>query len=252
MSMPPPPKPNRMMPRMPCEVIEPEEKAIDLVTRVTDEETWFLIKAHLRSDQLSDLRLIKFILSYLTCRSSPQAAEEAGYLRNRGSYYRSRPEVHAVIEAITAKALMKYGYDAGEIIERVKEIAAIDPICFENPDGSYKTHLSQIEPEARRAIKKFEVKNLFGRDANGMEIVIGQVVKVELWDKLKGLELLGREKNILKETKKIEHDVTNNMADVLLESRSRAEARMRNVVEITGRVESEISSEAGDREDDNG
>jgi hypothetical protein len=118
--------------------------------------------------------------------------------------------------------VQKYGYDAYEVIERVKEISIIDPVCFENPDGTYKTHLSQIDPEARRAIKKFKVKNMYGEDPNGMRTVVGQLVEVELYDKLKGLELLGREKNILKETKKVEHDVTSNMANLLLESKKRA------------------------------
>lgn len=120
---------------------------------------------------------------------------------------------------------MKYGYDANEVIERVKEIMDVDVIEFENPDGSFKTHLSQLAPETRRAIKKFKAKNLYGADANGMKIVIGQLLEVELWDKLKSAELLGREKSIFKETKKVEHDITTNMAHVLLESKRMADER---------------------------
>lgn len=210
---------------------------------LTDEEQLFIMQQYLRPDQISDKRILKFISSYLVCRNTAQAARDAGVADSTGHNWRQKPEIHATIEAITAKALMKYGYDASEVIERVKEIGFFDPIEFENPDGSYKTHLSQVKPEARRAVKKFIVKNLFGEDANGMKIVIGQLISVEIWDKLKGLELIGREKQIMKETKKVEHDVTGRMAEVLLESARMADVRKeamgRDVLEITGTVEGE-------------
>src|ERR1035438_1131 len=85
--------------------------------------------------------------------------------------------------------------------------------------------MSEIHTKARKAIKKFTAKNIYGQDANGMQIVIGQLLNVELWDKLKGLELLGTEKNILKKTSIITHDVTTNMAATLLESGRRADER---------------------------
>lgn len=206
--------------------------------KLNDEETVFILRQHLRRDQMDDPKVIRFVLSYMECRNQSQAAREAG-VPGRGSHLRSRPEVHAAIEALTAKAVMKYGYDATEIIERVKEISALDPIEFENPDGSFKTHMSQIKPEARRAIKKFRVKNTYGEDANGMKVVIGQIIDVELWDKLKATEMLGREKNVMKETKVVQHDVTTNMASILLASKSRAVERlesMRDVKQIEGVV----------------
>ncbi len=238
------PKPPRLTPDLP---LPPPPTPIgheeDYNPKLTDEETLYILKQYLRRDQLDDPKLLRFIMSYISNRSQSQAAREAG-MPGRGSYWRSRPEVHAVIEALTAKAVQKYGYDSSEIIERVKEIATLDPMDFENPDGSYKTHMSQMRPEARRAIKSFTVKNLFGKDANGIDMVIGQIVKVELWDKLKSLELLGREKNIMKETKKIEHDVTGRMADLLLASKKRGEERVieaRDVTMIEGRVNGEVN-----------
>jgi len=121
--------------------------------------------------------------------------------------------------------MTKYGYDAHEVVERVKEIVQLDPGIFENPDGTFKTSLMQIPPEARRAIKKFKCKNIYENDPNGIPRVTGQLIEVELWDKMRATELLGREKNIFKETKVHQHDVTANMADVLLESKRRADER---------------------------
>jgi hypothetical protein len=250
---PKPPVPNRMQtpemagpqPKVAVPPPIPTPLVHNTDHRLTDEETLYILKLHLKPSQMQDAQLLRFISSYLENRNASQAARDAGFQSKQGVYLRSRPEIHAAIEALTLKAVMKYGYDASEVIERVKEIAGIDPIEFENPDGSYKTHISQIAPEARRAIKKFKVKNLFGEDANGMKTVIGQLIEVELWDKLKSLELLGREKNIMKETKKVEHDVTSNMANLLLESKRRAEDRMlpespkdvTPVIEIEGKVE---------------
>jgi Terminase small subunit len=192
---------------------------------LTDDETMYLLKQYLLPSQLKDTKLLKFIMCYLECRNSAQAARYAGMNPSSGAYWRGKPEVHAVLEAITQKAVMKYGYDASEIVERAKEIATLDPLEFQNPDGSFKTHMSEIRPEARRAIKKFVVKNIFGRDANGMSIVIGQIISIEVWDKLKSFELLGSEKNIFKKTTVVEHDVTNKMASLLLESGKRADER---------------------------
>lgn len=212
------------------------------------------MRQYLRKDQLDQPKILKFIMAYLECRSQAQAAREAG-MDGKGSYLRSRPEIHAVIEALTAKAVMKFGYDASEVIERVKEISNFDPIEFENPDGSYKTHLSLISPEARRAIKKFKAKNIYGQDANGMQTVIGQIMEIEVWDKLKSHELLGREKNIMKQTTVQVHDVTSNMKDVLLASRRRGEIAAREVIELNpggDNADREEKSGSGDGSDGSG
>ncbi len=222
--------------------------------RMKDEDITLLFKTYLRHDQLDKPELLHFILSYCTHRNVSQAGKESGL--NNPTYWRQRPEVHACIEAITARAVIKYGYDSHEVVERAKEIATLDPIEFQNPDGTFKTHLSEIRPEARRAIKKFEAKNIFGQDANGMPVVTGVLLKVELWDKLKGIELLASEKNIFKKTTVVQHDMTNNMKDVLLESGNRAEERLRLMAArevgeseaVSGTTESSIGDEG--REDD--
>lgn len=227
MAFPPPPKGNRSpisqskAAECPFDNKEPEVED----PRLKDQEILAILQRTLRRDQLDNPQVIKFVLAWCATRSNPDAAEAAGFKRSTGGYWRGRPEIHKAIEEITAIAVVKHGYDASEIIERTKEITNFDPVEFENPDGSYKTHLSQIKPEARRAIKKFKVKNLYGQDANGMRIVIGQLIDVEIWDKMKGLELLGSEKNIFKKTTVVQHDVTSNMADLLLESGKRADER---------------------------
>lgn len=236
---PPPVGPSPPPPEIPAMTVN-NGKAGE--TLLTDAEVSYILKENLRADQYEDPRVLKFIMSYLQCRNVSQAGREAGFVHASNAYQlRNRPEVHRAIQALTEKSVMKYGYDSSEIIERVKEIAALDPVEFENPDGSFKTHLSQINPESRRAIKKFTAKNIYGKDPNGMQIVIGQLISVELWDKMKGLELLGREVNIFKETKVLQHDVTANMANILLDSKKRADQR---VIESARPVEDVTAGEA--------
>jgi Terminase small subunit len=189
--------------------------------RVTDEEMDMLFKSYLRRDQYENKALIKFILAYLECGNAAQASRESGI----PSSWRKKPEVHACIEAIRSKAVQKYGYDAHELIERLKAIANFDPINLENPDGSFKTHFSQMDYLTRAAIKEMEVKNIFGEDSNGMRIVIGQIIKIKAYDVIQASELLGTEKNVLRRTTKVEHDITTNMKDLLLGSMKRADER---------------------------
>lgn len=190
-----------------------------------DEDISFILDATLRPEHRANAEVIRFILAYIACRSVPQAALEARIPSQRAKAMMNRKDIHSAIVKITDTALMKHGLDASEIVERVKEIAFFDPASLVKPDGSFMDNMNEIPAEARRAIKKFEAKNLYELDPNGMPVVIGKLIKVEFWDKLKGNELLGREKNLFKETVKLEHDVTANMKDLLLESKQRAEQR---------------------------
>lgn len=223
---------------------------VEVDPRLKDDDVRLLFTQFLTPDHLRDERILKFILSYCNNRNASQAAKESG-MGGTGTYWRQRPDIHACIEAMTQRMLIKHGYDSHEIIERTKEIATLDPIEFQNPDGTFKTHLSEIRPEARRAIKKFKAKNIFGVDDNGMSVVTGVLLEVELWDKLKSIEMLGSEKNIFKKTTVVQHDVTNNMKDVLLESGNRAEERLRllNSREVVD-VQAESSDSGEGRSDD--
>lgn len=194
--------------------------------RLSEDETSIILRQTLLPQHREDPNILRFISNYLVCRDTKQAAREAGIPPRSGDMLRRRPDIHNCITKLTEKSVMKYGYDASEVIEKVKEIAALDPIEFENEDGTFKTSMRDIAPESRRAIKKFKAKNIYSTDPNGMRIITGMLIEVELYDKLKASELLGREKDIFKETRKVEHDVTSRMADVLLGSKQRADDLM--------------------------
>jgi len=194
--------------------------------KLDDDELRFILHSTLKPNHRGDPNILGFISSYIGNRNVSQAARSVGLTSGQGNAIRNMTDVHNAITAITQKMLNKYGFDASEVVEKVKEIAGTDPIEFVNNDGTFKTKMSEIAPEARRAIRKFKAKNIYEDDPNGMPRVVGQLIEVELWDKMKAIELLGREKDLFKETKKVEHGITEQMADVLLESSKRADDRI--------------------------
>ncbi len=223
MSMPLPP---HLQPREP-DPIGPGELHIKMPSgELTVDETAMILRTTLLPEHHCDPNVLRFIASYMRCRNNSQAANDAGLVSRAGYSLRNRPDIHLAITRLTEKSVNKYGFDASEVIEKVKEISEIDPIQFENADGTFKTHMKDIAPEARRAIKKFKAKNFYETDANGMKVLAGQIIEIELWDKMKAVELLGREKDLFKETRKVEHDITSNMAQTLLESSKRAQDRI--------------------------
>lgn len=197
---------------------------------LTVNEADFILDSCLKDKHRQDPSVISFINSFIRCKSIKQACSDAGVHYSLGYSIRHRKDVANAIDKLIGLSATKYGYDASEIFERAKEIAEFDPIDLMNPDGTYKESLHDIPPEARRCIKKLEVQNLWNKetDINGVEtkIIIGKIIKVEFWDKMKGIELAGKEKEMFKNTTKVEHGLTKDMANILLESAKRADKQI--------------------------
>lgn len=191
---------------------------------MSEDETNLIIRTTLRLEHREDPNVLRFIQAYMATRSVPDASQAAGITKASGQMLKLRADIHECIAQLTAKSVLKYGYDADEMVQRAKEIADLDPLDFEKPDGTYKK-LADIPGGARRAVKSFKAKNYFETDENGMKVWKGELISVEFYDKTKSIEMLGKEKDIFKDKKVIEHGVTQNMAAFLLESRKRAEER---------------------------
>lgn len=198
----------------------------------------FILRTTLTREHHDDPNVLKFISEYVSCRDVRQASALAGIPSAIGHKLRRLTDIHVAINKLTEAAVMKYGLDANEVVEKVKEIAFVDIAEFENEDGTYKTSLRAISPETRRAVKKFKVRNLYERDPNGMQIKVGELIEVELWDKMKAVDLLGRETDLFKEKKIVEHGITENMRDILLASQERADQAVEEAREVT--IEAEV------------
>lgn len=217
---------------------------------LTQDESAFIMDSTLREKHRRDPLIIQFIDSFVRCKSIPQASAECGIHRAKGYSIRHRKDIANCIQKLIDKSVVKHGFDGSEILQRVKEVVDFDPIDVQNVDGSYKSNLHDIPPEARRNIKKLKVKNLWNQveDLNGMKskIIIGEVIEYEFYDKLKAAELTGKEKEMFKNTTKVEHTVSKDMANLLLESTKRAE---RQIANNQGIVDAEYSTIEGEKDE---
>jgi len=207
----------------------------DLSMLISTDEISLILRKCLKPEHHDNPYVLRFINEYIFNRDARQSAKAIGLPPHVGVRMRAKPDIFEAIKEITERAVLKYGYDAEEIVEKVKEIAFVDPGDLENEDGSFVESLKKLSPEVRRAIKKFKAKNEYGTDPNGMPVVTGKVIEVEFWDKMRAAELLGREKEIFKETKRVEHDMGRTMASTLLASKDRAESKaseVRDVIEV--------------------
>ena len=223
MDMPQPPAPKRSL-------TVQEDIAPSIIGN--GEISYFLAK-HLTTKQRSDPNILLWIKEYISTRDVGQAAARIGLGKAEGAALRRDKNIAMCIQAITENEVFKHGIDPSEIVQKVKEISEADPIECQNADGTWKTHLKDIPPETRRAIKKLVVKNLFGEDPNGMKTVIGEIVTIVFYDKQNSQELLGREGGLFKETKKVEHALSENMSAILLESKQRGETIAAEYVDVT-------------------
>lgn len=203
---------------------------------LTENESNVIFTATLKPNHRSNPSIISFIEAFIRCKSISQAAEEAGVKPELGYSWRHRKDIANCIQKLTDKSIMKYGCDSTEIFQRVKELTDFDPIELMNQDGTFKDNLHDVRPEARRCLKSMKVKNLYNQveDLNGMKdrIIIGKLIEYQFYDKIKASELVGREKEMFKNTTKVEHTVTKDMASILLDSAKRADEREKPPVPI--------------------
>jgi hypothetical protein len=204
-----------------------EPQAVSKSGELTDNEWSFILDCELKPKHRKEPKIISFINCFVRCKNVSQAAAETGVTYGQGYSWRHQVDIASCIQKIIDKSAMKYGFDATEIMERTKEIVDFDPLMLQNPDGTFKNNLHDIAPEARRNLKKLKVKNLYSdqKDINGMKsrIVIGEVIEYEFYDKLKAIELSGKEKEMFKNTTKVEHSVTKDMATILLAAAQRGQ-----------------------------
>lgn len=217
--------------------------------KLTENEYGYILDTTLKPKNRKDPKMIAFIESFVRCKNIAQASAETGINKKIGFGWRHRVDIARCIQKMIDKSTVKHGFDGSEILERVKEVVDFDPIMMVNPDGTYKNDLNDIEPEARRSLKKLKVKNLWGDakpDMNGIvnKLIVGEIIEYEFYDKLKAAELVGKEKEMFKNTTKVEHGVTKDMANLLLESAKRADKQItmmndKNIIDVTPIQESD-------------
>lgn len=198
---------------------------------LTHNEYSFILDDTLKEKHRKDETVLQFIDCFIKCKNIAQASGECGINSKLGYSIRHRKDVAEAIQRLIDRSAIKYGFDASEIMERTKEIVDFDPINLQCPDGTWKNNFHDIPAETRRNIKSMKVKNIYSQveDLNGIKskIITGQVISYEFYDKMKAIDLSGKEKEMFKNTTRVEHSVTKDMASILLESSRRgAEASL--------------------------
>lgn len=130
-------------------------------------------------------------------------------------------EVQKLVDEHLASIVAKAEVKGAAVLTELKHFAHSDLKDAFHEDGTLLP-LHKMPEKIRRAIKSFEVEELFDEPDpdTGEKFKIGRVVKVSLWDKPKGLELLGKHDKLF--TDKVEHTVSDSLADLLAMARAPA------------------------------
>jgi phage terminase small subunit len=167
----------------------------------------------------------RFIAEYLVDLNATQAALRAGYsprtAHATGAENLTKPEVKRAIDDALQRRSERVEIQADDVLRELLTFARTDiRKAFDKNGNLLPVHL--LPEDVARAISGIEVEDLF--DGHGEERTqIGHVRKVKFWDKVKGLELLGRHLKMF--TDKFEVKVDGAFADILKKARERAQQR---------------------------
>lgn len=188
-----------------------------------------LLSIYLKPEHAVDPTLVKFLKAYIECRHVGEAAKAVGIKTASGHNILKKKDVAKAMAEITVNMSQVENFNGQEILERTNEIAQYDPIDVFNADGTVRD-ISDIPPAVRRAVKSMTVKEVWEKDINGISVETGRIVKIEFYDKLKGLEMIGKYDGVYNHTVKHEMEIGTNLAALLLgKAESRAIEASRDV-----------------------
>lgn len=175
-----------------------------------------ILSAELKPVHYADPTIVKFIAAYIACRHVGQASRAVGIRPADGNSLLNRPDINRAVNKVSLASARKFGFDASEVLARANEIIQIDPADTIDDKGAV-IDIKLMSPETRRAIKSMKVKEVYEMDANGMKVgATGRIVSIEFWDKMKSIELLGKQEGLFVDTIKVEHEIGKNAAALLL------------------------------------
>jgi hypothetical protein len=100
------------------------------------------------------------------------------------------------------------------ILSHLRWLATFDIGELCNPDGSLKK-INEIPKRTRAAIAAIDVAEIFEFE-RGTKNKIGETKKIRSFDKLKALEIAGKQLGIIRD--KVEHRVEHTLEDIVAES----------------------------------
>lgn len=168
----------------------------------------------------------RFCLEYMQDPTNQsKAAIKAGYSAKTAYAQASRllkkvkirEEINRLREKLEDKAILT----VDRILQEISRVALIDPATMFNKDTGELLPLSEMPEDTRRAVASLEVDDLYEfDDEDGKKKRVGNLHKIKLWDKVKGLELAGRHFKMF--TDKLEIDDSVQLAERLQGARERS------------------------------
>lgn len=157
-----------------------------------------------------------FVAEYLVDGNGVQAARRAGYkgtdevLASVAHENLRKPQIAKAVAEAQARRQQRLDLQADDILRELLRLARTDIGQAYDEKGRLKP-IHEMPEDVRRAIsgvKVFEEFEGTGKD----RVQIGEVREVKFWDKVKGLELLGKHLKLF--TEKVEHSGTVKIAVV--------------------------------------
>lgn len=188
-------------------------------------------------DGLNPQRM-KFINYYIELGHGTEAAKKAGYSEKSAHVTASRllkndkilAEIRRIYDDITES--MKFRKES--LLAELWRIGKTDVREAFDENGALKK-LEDMPDSVARSIKSVQIDELFERDEDGKHH-IGYTKRIQFHDKIKAIELYGKEKNMFKD--KVEVKV-KNYSDKFKQARER-------IVEFNKRKQSRESGESRD------
>lgn len=163
-----------------------------------------------------------FVTEYLVDLNATQAAVRAGYSAKtahaQGPRLLEHVEVRAAVDDALKRRSERVEVKADDILRELLRLAMVDIGEAFDANGRLKP-IKDIPPDVRRAIAGIEVFEEF-KGSGQDRIPVGEVRKLKFWDKVKGLELLGKHLKLFNDNK-LELEVTDSFAALLLEAQKR-------------------------------
>jgi len=150
-------------------------------------------------------RQVRFVEEYLISLNASDAARKAGYsaktAASQGADLLKNPKVRAALDKAIERRAIRVGVKADDVLQELLRVGRVDIAQVVDEKTGRLRPLHEMPEEARRAIASIEVEELFEGRGEERE-KIGELVKVRFWDKVRGLELLGKHLRLFSDTGK--------------------------------------------------
>lgn len=168
----------------------------------------------------------RFVEEYLKDLNATQAYKRAGYTAKgnaaevNAARLLSNAKVQRFIQERMQERSQQTQIDTNYVLNRLVEIDQMDVLDILEDDGSLKP--VREWPQAwRRYLSGMDVAEMFEGQGDERK-VIGVLKKIKWPDKLKNLDLLGRHVDVQAWKERVEHDISDRMADKIVAARKRA------------------------------